>query len=434
MTAFALFTGLLFGLAPAWRISRGESATSLRSADERQSRKNGQIRFGLGEGLVALQVALTLLLIFGAGLFTRTLVNLKTEDLGFSRKRVLLFSVDPRETYKGERLTDYYRRVYARLDRLPGVISITTSSMALAGADYSMSPVFISGYTPRSNRDTMVYKLSVGPNFFETVGIPLLLGRSIALRDIEGSNPVAVVNEAFVRRYLSDKHPIGRYFRWNKKGKDVEIIGVSRDIRNVDVRTPPGPMVYSTLSLIGNDGASEVLFNVRSAGDASALIPYVRSAVVELDRSVPISQIRTQNEVIEESFWDVRLIAVLAGTFGFLALVLAASGLYGVISYAVSRRTREIGVRMALGAEPRRVLAMILVQALTTVLIGIGIGLGVALASVRLVRNELFEVGPSDPTTVAASIFLIVVVAGLSAYWPARRACHLEPMTSLRQE
>jgi predicted permease len=434
ITVVALLTGLLFGLAPAWRVSHGEFATALRSADERQSRKNGQIRLGLGEGLVALQVALTLLLIFGAGLFTRTLANLKTEDLGFSRKGVLLFSVNPGETYKGERLADYYRRVFARLDRLPGVISTTTSSMALAGTDYSMSPVFISDYTPRSNRDTMVYKLSVGAKFFETVGIPLLLGRGITYRDIESSNPVAVVNEAFVHRYLPNEHPIGRYFRWDKKGKDVEIIGIARNIRNVDVRTPPGPMVYSALSLFGDDGASEVLFSVRSAGDASALIPEVRSAVAELDGSVPISQIRTQNEVIEESFWDVRLIAVLSGTFGILALVLAASGLYGVMSYAVSRRTREIGVRMALGAEPRRILTMILVHALTTVLIGIGVGLGVALASVRLVRNELFEVGPFDPTAVVASILLIVVVAGFSAYRPASRACRLEPMTSLRQE
>jgi predicted permease len=430
-------TGVLFGLAPAWRGSRMDLTPALKaSAGSFLSiERFGRLR--LGKALVAFQVATSLLLLVGAGLFARTLVNLETEDLGFNRRNLLLFWTHPGESgYKGERLAGYYKQLLARLDSLSGVVSATTSSVPLAIGSYSMGGVSVKGYKPRSEKDTSVYNLDVGPKFFETLGIPLALGRSITLEDAQTVANVAVVNESFARQYFSRANPIGQHFRWGdpQKGQDLEIVGVAKDATYADIRKPTGPTIYIPQNFGAHNVDGEMLFEVRTAGDPRAMISAVRRAEADLDRNVPMFDVHTESEMIDETLWQERLIAKLSFAFCLLALLLAAVGLYGVMSYGVLRRTGEIGVRMALGARRGDVLWMVLRESLGTVAAGAVAGLAAAWGLTRFIATMLYGIKPNDPMTMAAASLLLFGVATLAAYLPARRASRTEPMTALRYE
>jgi predicted permease len=437
----ALVTGLLFGLVPALRGTRVDLTPTLKAAGPTRrvapTKILGLAPLGLGKFLVVAQVAISLLLVVGASLFVRTLVNLETLDVGFNRNNLLLFSIDPTTSgYSGQRVAAFYRNVQERLAALPGVRSTSFSQHALISESYNRNDIFVEGYKPKTQEDMGVGELGVGPGFFETMRIPVLLGRSIGAQDSETSPKVAVVSEGFARHYFPGQNPVGRRFGFSDKNpSEIEIVGVARNAKysslNSDYDT--GTTVY-VASLQDPEDLGQMNFEVRTAGNPTNWAPAIRQVVQGLDKNVPLSQIKTQTEQIDETILNERLFAKLTSFFGLLALGLACVGLYGTMSYAVVRRTNEIGIRMALGAQKRRVLEMVLKESLLLVAVGIALGLPLALAATRLVKSFLFGLTPTDPLALLGSTLLLAAVAALAGYLPARRATRVDPLIALRYE
>jgi predicted permease len=425
---------VLFGLAPALRATRVNLVSSLKQ-DFRTGNVAGS-HLNLGKILVVTQVALSLLVLIGAGLFVRTLQNLRTLDAGFSRENILLFSMDPRESgYKGIRTANLYRQVLERLNALPGVRSSSTSLVTpIEGGAWS-AWVSVQDYVARPDEDMMVYLNRVGPRFFGTLGMPLLLGRDFDSRDNENSPKVAVVNETMAHYFFGNENPIGRRFGWgdSKDRKDFEIVGVVKDAKYMNLRekTPRTAYVYCFQD---TENLEWTNFAVRAAGTPNAILSQIRSEIQAMDKSLTISALRTLDEQINDSLRQERLVATLSSLFGLLALGLASIGLYGVMSYAVARRTNEIGIRMALGAQQRDVLWLVARETLWLVLIGLAIGLPAALVAARLISSRLFGLTPTDPLTITLATALLAVVARLAGYLPARRASRVDPMVALRCE
>jgi predicted permease len=271
--------------------------------------------------------------------------------------------------------------------------------------------------------------LRVGPRFLETMGIPLLAGRAITRQDFVTKQQVALVNRTMARRYFPNENPLGKHFGWEKKDPSkYEIVGIVGDTKYDDLRKAAEPTIY-----LAQTGSSST-FELRTAGDPKALIPSVRNVVEQVDRNLPLDNIRTQSEQIKQSLFQERLLAGLCSLFAGLAFVLASVGLYGVVSYGVAQRTNEIGIRLALGAERRDVLKMVLRQGLTPMLVGLALGLIVAVAISRLLSSFLYEVRPSDPITYVGISLLLASVALLATYLPARRATKVDPIEALRYE
>ncbi len=435
----SMLTGILFGMAPAFQSTHVNLTPALKASAGSLGtvQPTSRLRVGLGKVLVVAQVAISLLLLIGAGLFVRTLVKLETLDIGFDRRNILLFWVHPSESgFQGVRLASFYNQILARVGSLPGVLSATTSNMALVSGSYSMSDLSIKGYAPQPKEEMSAYTLHVGPNFFETMSIPLVLGRTIRAQDAETSSNVAVVNESFARHYFPKQDPIGRRFRWRdgKKGPDIEIVGVVRDAAYADLRKQHEPIVYVPLSLEAADAWGEMVFEVRTAADPKAMIPILRRVVDETDPNIPLFGVKTQSEQIDEILSQEWLFARLSSFFGALALLLACVGLYGVMSYAVLRRTNEIGIRIVLGAEREQVLWMVLRESLLLIAVGIAIGLPIALAATRFISSQLYGLKATDPSTIAAATMVLAAVAAFAGYIPARRATKVDPMVALRYE
>ena len=435
--AVSLLTGILFGLAPAFRATRVEVTPVLKDSAGRTATGGPGARRELGKLVVIAQIALSLPLVVGAGLFVRTLENLENQDLGFNRQNLLLFGIDPaRSGYQGTREMNLYGQLLERVQALPGVQSATLSRLALISGWQSEGIISVEGYQPTTNDEKYAQWNDVGPRFLETMGIRLLLGRGIEARDTATSPKAAVVNEAMVRRYWNGMNPLGRRFKIEGDAgpKDAfEVVGVVQNAKYAELRDEPQPAFYvpytqMPLRLGG------VHFALRTAGDPMALIPSVFRAVHEIDPGLPLADVKSQTEQIEESVSQERVFAVLSSCFGLLALGLACVGLYGTMAYAVSRRTHEIGIRMALGAEGREILWMVLRATLALGVIGVGIGLPVAWMASRLVSSRLFGLQPTDPATVATAAVLLAVVSGLAGYLPARRASRVDPMEALRYE
>jgi predicted permease len=437
----ALMTGLLFGLVPALRGTRVDLTPALKAAGaERRAPPAtilGRTRLGLGKFLIVAQVAISLLLVVGASLFVRTLVNLETLDVGFNRTNLLLFSIDPTTSgYSGQRLAAFYRDVLEGVAALPGVRSTSFSQHALISESYNRNDISIEGYKPKPEEDMGVGTLGVGPGFFETMGIPVLLGRSIGAQDSETSPKVAVVSEAFARHYFPGQSPVGRRFGFSDKNpSEIEIVGVARNAKYSSLNSDfdIGTTVY-VASLQNPENLWQMNFEVRTARNPMNWAPAIRQAVQGLDKNVPLSQIKTQTEQIDETILNERLFAKLTSFFGLLALGLACVGLYGTMSYAVVRRTNEIGIRMALGAQKRRVLGMVLKESLLLVAVGIALGLPLAFAATRLVKSFLFGLTPTDPLALLGSTLVLAAVAALAGYLPARRATRVDPLIALRYE
>jgi len=433
----SLLTGFLFGLVPALRGTRVDLTPALKESAGSLAFRPGRVRLGPGKFLVVPQVAISLLLVVGASLFVRTLVNLETLEVGFNRKNLLLFSIDPTTNgYSGQRLATFYRDVQERLAALPGVRSTSFSQHALISESYNSNDISIEGYKPKPQERMDVGVLGVGPGFFETLGIPVVLGRSIGAQDNETSPKVAVVSEAFARHYFPGQSPVGRRFGFGDKNPaEIEIVGVARNAKysslNSDYDT--GTTVY-VASLQNPEDLWQMNFEVRTAGNPMNWAPAIRQAVQRLDKNVPLSRIKTQTEQIDETILNERLFAKLTSFFGLLALSLACVGLYGTMSYTVVRRTNEIGIRMALGAQKRRVLGMVLKESLLLVAVGIALGLPIAFAATRLVKSFLFGLSPTDPLTLLGSTLALAAVAALAGYLPARRAARVDPLSALRYE
>jgi predicted permease len=428
-TAVCLITGILFGLAPALRATRIDLAHALK--DSARSLSAGS-RSLLSRSLIVTQVALSLLLLIGAGLFVRTLRNLQNVDVGFNRENLLLFKIDPELAgYKDAQVMDLYRQLVERIEAVPGVRSVTISRHPLLSGKSRFGPISTQGAAPQSDED--VYANIVAANFFETMEIPILLGRGLSPRDDQREPKVAVINQTMARKYFGDENPIGRRFGFGgpETSGQIEIVGVVRDAKYTDLRRQTPPTFYVPYQ---QEPPGQMTFAVRAADDATALIAPIRETVREVDQKLPLSDVRTQSQQVNESIAQERLFATLSSFFGLLALLLASIGLYGVMSYSVARRTNEIGIRLALGAQRGDVMRLVLRETLLLVLIGLVIGLGAAMASTRLISSMLFGLTPNDPGTILLAALLLVAVATLAGYLPARRASRVDPMVALRYE
>ena len=425
----ALTTGIAFGMAPALRATRPTASPgSSRVTTTRTGRS-------LGRALVVVQVALSLVLVVGAGLLIRTLRNLETLDPGFDRRNVLLFGLDPtRAGYKEERLRELDQRLLDRVNQMPGVQSASFSFITpISGGGWD-NFIFVEGYTPRPGEDMDTYINAVSPKFFDTLRTPLVLGRDLGAQDRPGSPPVAVVNQAMVRRFFQGRNPIGRRFGWGEgqHKAEYEIVGVVGDAKYLSLRDSVPPTAY--LSAFQSKDWGGVNFEVRTAAGPSAFAPEIRSVLQSIDSRLTAPEVTPFAQQVDASLYQERLVSALSGFFGVLALLLACIGLYGIMAYAVARRTNEIGIRLALGAERSGILRMVLGEAFLLAAVGILIGLPAAWAATRLIGSMLYGLRSTDPLTILAATALLGTVAAFAGYLPARRATKVDPMVALRYE
>jgi predicted permease len=431
----SVLTGILFGLVPAIRAARVEVAPTLKESGSGFTMLGSRLR--LGKALVIVQVGLSLVLLVGAGLFVRTLANVERQNLGFNRHNLLIFAIDPAKSgYQTQRILPLCENVRERLQTVPGVRAVTYSGVALLTGWMNSLPIAIEGFQQKPNQDMQMYLDDVGPGFFGTMGIRLLLGRSIDRRDTSTSPNVAVVNEAMARYFFGEGNAIGRRFSLGSKldpAKEFEIVGVVENAKYADLRSDPR-MLYIPVAQEERGGLGRMFFEVRTAADPSAFVGAIRSAIREIDASLALEGVKTQTQQMDEAATEERMFAELCGFFSLLALGLAAIGLYGLMAYSVGRRTNEIGIRMALGAQRKQVFLMVLRQSVGLVALGVVAGLVAAVATTRLIASELFGLKPTDPLTLAFATFFMLAVAALAAYLPARRATKVDPMVALRYE
>jgi predicted permease len=434
--ALSIATGILFGLAPAFRTTKVQLSDALKAGS--RSIFGGSSVGGM-RPLVALQVALSLAMLVGAGLFGRSLRNLIQLDPGFDREHLVSVWIDPQIAgYPRDRLPGLYQRLIERIEAVAGVRSASISSCGLvSGCRSFMDGIEISGYQRRPGEQVLLQSNWVGPKYFSTVGMPLLAGRELDVRDSEKAPKVAVINEAMARRYFANRNPLGERFGYPKEWAAIvddaktEIVGVVRDARVTSVRDAAVPMAYYARQQ-SMDYSNNI--DVRAVGDPRWIVGEVRKAVHEVDPSLPVNRVSTMTEQISDSVNMERLVAYLTSAFGILSLVLASVGLYGVMSYAVSRRTSELGIRMALGAYPSQVLWMVLRESLVLVALGVACGLPLVFAASRFLKGMLFGLAPGDSTTVLSAILILVAVAAIASYLPALRASRIEPTVALRYE
>jgi predicted permease len=429
----ALATGIAFGLAPALRATRTGAGPSLQAYSHNLTGSHAGL--GLGQAMVVAQVALSLVLVIGAGLLVRTLRNLETFDAGFSRQGVLRFGLAPTVAgYKDERLAHLYQQLQEAMSQMPGVRSVSFSLVTPISGVRLLKFISVEGYTPQPHEDMGVSLNSVGPRFFETLGTPLLIGRDFGSQDHPGSPRVAIINQAMARRFFAGRNPIGGKFGWGQ-GKDkqeFEIIGVVRDAKYLSLREEMPPTAY-VYALQGKE-LGDFWFEVRASSNPIDLMPQIRSLLRSVDSRLTPWDPKTLAEQVDQSLYQEKLVSTLSSFFGVLALLLACVGLYGIMAYAVVRQTNEIGIRMALGAESSRILRMVLREALLLVAIGVAIGLPAAWAATHAVSSLLYGVKLTDPFTILASTLLMVALTALAGYLPARRAARVDPMVALRYE
>jgi predicted permease len=374
--------------------------------------------------LVSAQVALSLVLLAGAGLFVRTLRNLENVDPGFRADGVLLVDLeDLRTPVSGALLQE--------IQLLPGVASASLSTHTpLSGWVWS-EPAVPAGQ-PLPEKDT-AYFVGAGPRFFATMQIQLLAGRAFTDRDAADGRPVAIVNEAYAQRYLENQYPVGRHLAASVSGRneDLEVVGLVGNTNAAGLRLPPPPTVYVAYAQLAGNVPTTLL--VRAAGSPGRVTSAIQQ-VLQARLPAAAIDVRPLSAQVEATIVQERMMATLAGAFALLALTLASVGLYGLLSYSVAQRTREIGIRMALGAEGVRVVAMLLEGATRLVLIGIAIGLPAAWVASRYVKSMLFGLTPTDPAVIGGAILLLAAAAELAAFLPARRALRVDPLTALRHE
>jgi len=428
----SFITGVLFGVAPALRAARVEVAPTLR--ETARALAGSSSRLSAGRILVVVQVALSALLVFGAGLFVRTLRNLEQEDTGFARSRILMMELDPIASgYKPAAIPSMCLELMDRLRQLPGVDSATFSENGIFSGTESGESVQIPGYTPKSDIDRDVANDRVGPDYFQTVGGRILLGRDMDRRDGPGAPKVAIINEAMAQHYFPGQNPVGRHFVMDNHTTNLEIVGVAANIRDHSLRDEVRPRFYfSYLQPVDNLGGFN--FEIRTSGDPALTMSAVRDAVRQFDRGLRIFSMAPVEEQIGDRLEQEKLVARMSSLFGMIALLLAIFGLYGVLSYNVARRTSEIGVRMALGASSGGVLRMVLAEAIGMTVAGLVIAIPMSIMAARLVSSRLFGLQSSDPATMAGAAALMLAAAVFAAWLPARRAAGTDPMTALRWE
>jgi predicted permease len=431
--AVSLLTAVIFGLTPALQAARSDVLSSLK--DEANAVAGGA-HTAWRKALVVAEVALSLLLLIGSGLFVRSLQNLRTLSPGFQVTNLLSLQVDATlNGYKPEQATAFYRQWTDRLRALPGVTSAAVAVVPLLSFDSWSATITVEGHTSKPGEDMSPYFNYVSPGFFSTLKIPFQSGRDFTAGDTLGGAKVAVVNEKFARRFFGDRGAVGRHIGMGRDPGtklDVEIIGVVGDTRYSMMREALHEQVFCPY--LQNKWASPMTAYVRTDLGSAEMFPRLRGVVHDMDANLPVYQMKTLEHQRDDSLSVERFAADLSAAFGVLAALLAAIGLYGVIAFVVARRTREIGIRMALGASPGNVLWLVTREVLVLVAAGIVIGLPAAFAFTRLIASQLYEIAPDDPLTIIAATLGIVAVAALSGYLPAHRAVRVQPVTALRYE
>ncbi|MGH9311805.1 MAG: ABC transporter permease [Vicinamibacterales bacterium] len=432
--ALSAVTALVFGLAPAIQATRPGVAGTLK--DESVGVVGGTGHARVRKGLVVAQVALSVMLLAGAALFARSLYNLRSLDPGFKVDQLLTFGVDPALSgYDQTRVKALYKRAHERLSALPGVRSASLAVIAPLSGNGWQATMRAEGYTPKQDENMNPSINSVGPGFFATLGIPLIAGRDFTERDVDGAPQVAVVNGAMARYFWgNERNAVGKRLGYgrSKEGFPLEVVGVVKDSKDANLRDEIPRFIYTSYQQ--EPDITEMTFYVRTQADADGAASAVRDAIRNLDSALPVFNLKTMEAQASESLFVERMVAGLSAAFGALATLLAAIGLFGVMSYAVARRTREIGIRMALGAERRAVLWLVLREVAILSLIGIAGGLAVSLYVTRFVKTQLYGLSPTDPVTLAIATATIACVALLAGYVPARRASAVDPMLALRTE
>ena len=430
----SLLTAFLFGMVPAWRGVQLEGSPGSSQGTRNIGQPAGRSR--LGKVLVIAQVAVSLILMIAAGLLAHSLANLKDFYPGFDKQNVLLFSVNPRVIgYQEIQLVSLYERLLERISGIPGVRSVTFSVQSPLSGGFSTTFVNVEGSKATAEQNvTLPFINLVGPNYFKTIAIPILRGRDFTGSDRNGSLKVAAVNESMARHYFGGLDPIGRRISipgYRGDSSWLEIVAVVKDSKFRDLREQKAPMVYIPLF---QSPESAVTFEIRTATDPANALTAVLKAVHGTDGRLPTFGVETLTEQVDDSLIEERLVALLSGMFGVLAVILACVGLYGLMAYSVNLRMGEVALRIALGAQRRQIATMILRETLLLVGLGLAIGIPASLGTSRLIARELYGLKPHDPATMFIASMMMASVAVLAGYLPARRAMRIDPMVALRNE
>ena len=431
--ALALVTGVVFGLAPALEAARERAGAALK--DQASSLASSSRQARLRQIFIVAQVALSLVLLVGAGLFTRSLYRLMTQDPGFHTENLLRFSVQPGlNGYDLARGLAFYSELQQRLAVLPGVRAAGATSFGPFGHGRRSGNITVEGYRAAENENTVVMEDGASPSYFRTMGIPIIAGREFEEHDRAGARKAVVVNEAFAKRFARAGNLLGKHmaFSTGNAVPDYEIIGIVRDTKYVSLRDEPQPFVWRGFAQVDRlDGAT---FYVRTLRDENGLGPDIRRLVRGMDANLPVYEMQSMQVRVEESIYRDRMVATLASAFGALATLLAAIGLYGVVAFNVARRTAEMGLRMALGALPGDVLALVMREVGWMVASGAVSGLAAAWLLGRYVQSQLYGVTAKDPLVFAGAATILMAVAMAAGFIPARRASRIDPIVALRYE
>ncbi len=429
-TLLTIATGVLFGLAPALRATRVELSASLKEGRGSISARSRNV---LAKALIVSQVALSAVLLIGAGLFVHSLANLRNIPTGFDQANVLVMGVDTSLLdFKDNdpRWVSLYRQVEERVAHVPGVRAAGFAMLTFQAGSWT-DYAFPQGRPPVPDDQREVHQDGVGPGYFAAMGMPIVLGRGFQVSDTSTSPTVAIVNETMARQFFPHESPIGlRFGNSPEHSGEFEIVGVVKDAKYESLREKPRRMVFYPYMRGGSLGQ----FVVRYAGDARGIVPEIRRVFAEVNRNLPITEVSTLSDHVEYTLTNDKLMARLSTFFGLLALLLASTGIYGVLSYAVARRTNEVGLRMALGAPRSSVLWLVMHDVLGLMAIGLAIGLPAALAGEQLVADLVYGLGKVDSWSIVAAIGILIAVGCIAAYLPARRASRVDPSTALRYE
>jgi len=431
-----LLTAVFFGLIPALLVTRTNMSPAMKSSGAGFLGQSVWQRLSIGKLLVVTQVAVSLILLVAAGLSVRSLAKLGEVQLGYNRDNLLLFRVDPvAGGFQGPAATHVYEQLLDRISAIPGVRVASVSHNGLFSHAESGDPVSVEGYTPKQNEDMSSRFDHVGPGYFSTVGMPVLMGREIGPQDSGSGVHSSVINQTFARHFFPNSNPIGRHIRDTYPGNpvDMEVVGVVADAKYNSLREEPVPRVYGPLFNPMWEQHT-AMYEVRTFADLTSVSEALRQAVSGFGASLPPIKIDTMSGLVDESLQTDRFIERLSGAFGTLALVLASIGLYGIMAYTVARRTRDIGIRLAIGAEPGNVLREVLGETLILVLIGVAIGIPAAIGAAHFVRSMWYGMGVIDPVPIVFAAVMLACVAALAGFLPARRASKVDPMVALRYE
>lgn len=432
--ALAIASTFIFGLVPALQSTKLDLSTTLK--DESGGVLGGGVHARFRKALVVVQVGLSLLLLIASGLFVKSLANLRNLDPGFETQRLLTFAIDPGlNGYSAERTEALFKRLTASFKQLPGVQGASFSSMRLLDGNQWDSTVTVEGYRSKEGEDMNPHFNAVSPGFFETLQVPIIQGRDFSERDNNDTPKICIVNEIFARKYFPDGLAVGRHIGQGGDSAtkvDIEIVGVVKDMKYENLRDNPPRQVF--VPLLPVKRVSGVTYYVRTSANPAQFYTTVRSTLRSMDSNLPLYGMRTLQDQLDRSLVTERMIATLSSAFGILATVLAIIGLYGVMTSTITKRSREIGIRMALGAQPQAVIRLVLAEVLVLVAAGVALALPAYFALARFVQSQLYGITISDASTLIAATILISGVALLAGFLPARRAARVDPIQVLRYE